>query len=202
MRKNPQDRFKVSADIRNIVVDSSESAIKVKLINSSNDTEWRPPVAKLTLKKGRLDIARRNTKKKAPESDEFEMAKAEVTKARLTKNGSAIDLQVTDGDESIACISIGRGTISIGRSKSTLVKYKWDMLHRILGYGHKVAKELRGQKSGIIKLLILNTTNCVVSESQIADKEIDLPNNKRKFRPNRLLLLNPKNRVIQMGKLD
>jgi hypothetical protein len=76
------------------------------------------------------------------------------------------------------------------------------MLHRILGYGHKVAKELRGQKSGIIKLLILNTTNCVVSESQIADKEIDLPNNKRKFRPNRLLLLNPKNRVIQMGKLD
>jgi hypothetical protein len=202
MRKNRQDRFKVSADIRNIVVDSSESAIKVKLINSRNDTEWRPPVAKLTLKKGRLDIARRNAKKKAPESDQFELAKAEVTKALLTKNGSAIDLQVMDGDESIACISIGRGTISIGRSKSTLVKYKWDMLHRILGYGHKVAKELRGQKSGIIKLLILNTTNCVVSESQVADKEIDLPNNKRKFRPNRLLLLNPKNRVIQMGKLD
>jgi hypothetical protein len=202
MRKNRQDRFKVSADIRNIVVDSSESAIKVKLINSSNDTEWRPPVAKLTLKKGRLDIARRNAKKKAPESDQFELAKAEVTKALLTKNGSAIDLQVMDDDESIACISIGRGTISIGRSKSTLVKYKWDMLHRILGYGHKVAKELRGQKSGIIKLLILNTTNCVVSESQVADKEIDLPNNKRKFRPNRLLLLNPKNRVIQMGKLD
>ena len=202
MRKNRQDRFKVSADIRNIVVDSSESAIKVKLINSSNDTEWRPPVAKLTLKKGRLDIARRNAKKKAPESDQFELAKAEVTKALLTKNGSAIDLQVMDGDDSIACISIGRGTISIGRSKSTLVKYKWDMLHRILGYGQKVAKELRGQKSGIIKLLILNTTNCVVSESQVADKEIDLPNNKRKFRPNRLLLLNPKNRVIQMGKLD
>jgi hypothetical protein len=202
MRKNRQDRFRVSADIRNIVVDSSESAIKVKLINSSNDTEWRPPVAKLTLKKGRLDIARRNAKKKAPESDQFELAKAEVTKALLTKNGSAIDLQVMDGDESIACISIGRGTISIGRSKSTLVKYKWDMLHRILGYGHKVAKELRGQKSGIIKLLILNTTNCVVSEAKVADKEIDLPNNKRKFRPNRLLLLNPKNRVIQMGKLD
>ena len=202
MRKNRQDRFKVSADIRNIVVDSSESAIKVKLINSSNDTEWRPPVAKLTLKKGRLDIARRNTKKKAPESDQFELAKAEVTKALLTKNGSAIDLRVMDGDDSIACISIGRGTISIGRSKSTLVKYKWDMLHRILGYGQKVAKELRGQKSGIIKLLILNTTNCVVSEAQVADKEIDLPNNKRKFRPNRLLLLNPKNRVIQMGKLD
>ena len=202
MRKNRQDRFKVSADIRNIVVDSSESAIKVKLINSSNDTEWRPPVAKLTLKKGRLDIARRNAKKRAPESDQFELAKAEVTKALLTKNGSAIDLQVMDGDDSIACISIGRGTISIGLSKSTLVKYKWDTLHRILGYGHKVAKELRGQKSGIIKLLILNTTNCVVSESQVADKEIDLPNNKRKFRPNRLLLLNPKNRVIQMGKLD
>jgi hypothetical protein len=202
MRKNRQDRFRVSADIRNIVVDSSESAIKVKLINSSNDTEWRPPVAKLTLKKGRLDIARRNAKKKAPESDQFELAKAEVTKALLTKNGSAIDLQVMDGDESIACISIGRGAISIGRSKSTLVKYKWDMLHRILGYGHKVAKELRGQKSGIIKLLILNTTNCVVSEAKVADKEIDLPNNKRKFRPNRLLLLNPKNRVIQMGKLD
>jgi hypothetical protein len=202
MRKNRQDRFRVSADIRNIIVDSSESAIKVKLINSSNDTEWRPPVAKLTLKKGRLDIARRNAKKKAPESDQFELAKAEVTKALLTKNGSAIDLQVMDGDESIACISIGRGTISIGRSKSTLVKYKWDMLHRILGYGHKVAKELRGQKSGIIKLLILNTTNCVVSEAKVADKEIDLPNNKRKFRPNRLLLLNPKNRVIQMGKLD
>ena len=202
MRKNRQDRFKVSADIRNIVVDSSESAIKVKLINSSNDTEWRPPVAKLTLKKGRLDIARRNTKKKAPESDQFELAKAEVTKALLTKNGSAIDLQVMDGDDSIACISIGRGTISIGRSKSTLVKYKWDMLHRILGYGQKVAKELRWQTSGIIKLLILNTKNCVVSEAQVADKDIDLPNNKRKFRPNRLLLLNPKNRVIQMGKLD
>ena len=202
MRKNPQDRFKVSADIRNIVVDSAESAIKVKLINSSNLTTWRPPITKLSLKKGRLDISRRNTKKKAPESDDFDLAKAEVTKARLTKNGSAIDLQVMDGDESIACISIGRGTISIGRSKSTLVKYKWDMLHRILGYGHKVAKELKGQKSGIIKLLILNTKNCVVSEAQVADKDIDLPNNKRKFRPNRLLLLNPKNRVIQMGKLD
>ncbi len=84
MRKNPQDRFKVSADIRNIVVDSSESAIKVKLVNSSNSTEWRPPVTKLTLRKGRLDIARRNTKKKAPESDESELAKAEVTKARLS----------------------------------------------------------------------------------------------------------------------
>ena len=202
MRKNPQDRFKVSADIRNIVVDSAESAIKVKLINSSNPTTWRPPVTKLSLKKGRLDISRRNTKKKAPESDDFDLAKAEVTKARLTKNGSAIDLQVMDGDESIAFISIGRGTISIGRGKSGLVKYKWDTLHRILGYGHKVAKELKGQKSGIIKLLILNTKNCVVSESQVADKEIDLPNNKRKFRPNRLLLLNPKNRVIQMGKLD
>jgi hypothetical protein len=35
MRKNRQDRFKVSADIRNIVVDSSESAIKVKLINGA-----------------------------------------------------------------------------------------------------------------------------------------------------------------------
>jgi len=202
MRKNPQDRFKVSADIRNIVVDSAESAIKVKFINSSNGTEWRPPVARLLLKKGRLDISRRNQKKKTAESDNFELAKAEVTKARLTKNGSAIDLQVMDGDDSIAYISIGRGTISIGRGKSGLVKYKWDMLHRILGYGHKVARELKGQKSGIIKLLILNTTNCVVSEAQVADKEIDLPNNKRKFRPNRLLLLNPKNRVIQMGKLD
>jgi len=202
MRKNPQDRFKVSADIRNIVVDSAESAIKVKLINSSNPTTWRPPITKLSLKKGRLDISRRNTKKKAPESDAFDLAKAEVTKARLTKNGSAIDLQVMDGDESIAYISIGRGTISIGRGKSGLVKYKWDMLHRMLGYGHKVAKELKGQKSGIIKLLILNTKNCVVSETQVADKDIDLPNNNRKFRPNRLLLLNPKNRVIQMGKLD
>ena len=202
MRKNPQDRFKVSADIRNIVVDSAESAIKVKFINSSNGTEWRPPVARLLLKKGRLDISRRNQKKKTAESDNFEQAKAEVTKARLTKNGSAIDLQVMDGDNSIAYISIGRGTISIGRGKSGLVKYKWDMLHRMLGYGHKVARELKGQKSGIIKLLILNTTNCVVSEAQVADKEIDLPNNKRKFRPNRLLLLNPKNRVIQMGKLD
>ena len=202
MRKNPQDRFKVSADIRNIVVDSAESAIKVKFINSSNGTEWRPPVARLLLKKGRLDISRRNQKKKTAESENFELAKAEVTKARLTKNGSAIDLQVMDGDNSIAYISIGRGTISIGRGKSGLVKYKWDMLHRMLGYGHKVARELKGQKSGIIKLLILNTTNCVVSEAQVADKEIDLPNNKRKFRPNRLLLLNPKNRVIQMGKLD
>ena len=202
MRKNPQDRFKVSADIRNIVVDSAESAIKVKFINSSNGTEWRPPVARLLLKKGRLDISRRNQKKKTAESDNFELAKAEVTKARLTKNGSAIDLQVMDGDNSIAYISIGRGTISIGRGKAGLVKYKWDMLHRMLGYGHKVARELKGQKSGIIKLLILNTTNCVVSEAQVADKEIDLPNNKRKFRPNRLLLLNPKNRVIQMGKLD
>ncbi len=202
MRKNPQDRFKVSADIRNIVVDSSESAIKVKLVNSSNGTAWRPPVTKLTLKKGRLDIARRNTKKKAPESDEFELAKAEVTKARLTKNGSAIELQVMDGDESIAYISIGRGTISIGRGKSALVKYKWDMLHRILGYGHKVAKELKAQKSDTIKLLILNRANCVVAESEVADKEIDLPDKKRKFRPNRLLLLNSKNRVIQMGKLD
>lgn len=202
MRKNPQDRFKVSADIRNIVVDSAESAIKVKLINSSNPTEWRPPVTKLSLKKGRLDISRRNTKKKTPESDEFDLAKAEVTKARLTKNGSAIDLQVMDGEESIAYISIGRGTISIGRGKSGLVKYKWDMLHRMLGYGHKVAKELKGQKSGIIKLLILNPKNCVVSETHVADEDIDLPNNKRKFRSNRLLLLNPKNRVIQMGKLD
>ena len=156
----------------------------------------------MLLKKGRLDISRRNQKKKTAESDNFEQAKAEVTKARLTKNGSAIDLQVMDGDNSIAYISIGRGTISIGRGKSGLVKYKWDMLHRMLGYGHKVARELKGQKSGIIKLLILNTTNCVVSEAQVADKEIDLPNNKRKFRPNRLLLLNPKNRVIQMGKLD
>jgi len=189
MRKNPQDRFKVSADIRNIVVDSSESSIKVKFINSSNSTAC-------------LDVSRRNQKKKVSESDNFELAKAEVTKARLTKNGSAIELQVMDGDESIAYISIGRGTISIGRGKSGLVKYKWDMLHRILGYGHKVAKELKAQKSDTIKLLILNRTNCVVSEAEVPDKEIDLPDKKRKFRPNRLLLLNPKNRVIQMGKLD
>jgi hypothetical protein len=202
MRKNPQDRFKVSADIRNIVVDSSESSIKVKFINSSNSTAWRPPVARLALKKGRLDVSRRNQKKKVSESDNFELAKAEVTKARLTKNGSAIELQVMDGDESIAYISIGRGTISIGRGKSGLVKYKWDMLHRILGYGHKVAKELKAQKSDTIKLLILNRANCVVSEAEVPDKEIDLPDKKRKFRPNRLLLLNPKNRVIQMGKLD
>ena len=202
MRKNPQGRFKVTADIRNIVVDSSESAIRVKLVNSGNETEWRPPVTKLTLKRGRLDIARRNTKKKSPESDEFEMARAEVEKVRLTKNGSAIELQVMDGDESIAYISIGRGTISIGRAKQGHTKYKWDMLHRMLGYGHKVARELKGQKSGIIKLLILNRANCVVSESEVADKEIDLPDKRRKFRTNRLLLLNAKNRVIQMGKLD
>ncbi len=202
MRKNPQDRFKVSADIRNIVVDSAESAIKVKFINSSNGTEWRPPVARLLLKKGRLDISRRNQKKKTAESDNFELAKAEVTKARLTKNGSAIDLQVMDGDNSIAYISIGRGTISIGRGKSSLVKYKWDMLHRMLGYGHKVARELKGQKSGVIKLLILNAANCVVSQTATPDEEIDLPKKKRKFKPNKLLLLNQKNRVIQMGKLD
>jgi len=202
MRKNPQDRFKVSADIRNIVVDSAESAIKVRLINSRNPTTWRPPVTKLSLKKGRLDVSRRNTKKKAPESDEFDLAKPEVTKARLTKNGSAIELQVMDGDESIAYISIGRGTISIGRGRSGLVKYKWDMLHRMLGYGHKVAKELKGQKSGIIKLLILNPSNCVVEEAEVTDKEIELPNKKRKFRSSRRLLLNNKNRVIQMSKLD
>jgi hypothetical protein len=76
------------------------------------------------------------------------------------------------------------------------------MLHRILGYGHKVAKELKAQKSDTIKLLILNRANCVVAESEVTDKEIDLPDKKRKFRPNRLLLLNSKNRVIQMGKLD
>jgi hypothetical protein len=158
-KRSPKDRFKVTADIRNIVVDSSESAIQVKFLNATNDKQFRPPIIKLVMKKGRLNISRKNLRQKVSESDNFEVAKAEVTKARLTKNGSSIELAVVDGDESIAYISIGRGTISIGRSKNVKQNYKWDQLHRILSYGHKVATELTARKHDTIKLLVLNDTH-------------------------------------------
>lgn len=199
-KRSPKDRFRVTADIRNIVVDSSESAIQVKFLNANNDKQFRPPVTKLVMKKGNLLISRKNARRKISESDNFKIAKAEVAKARLTKNGSSIELAVVDGDESIAYISIGRGTISIGRSKNVKEKYKWDQLHRILSYGHKVAKELRARKYDIIKLLVLNESNCVVLDEDTADEEFDLPDKKKKHKSTRRLILNKKNKVISMSK--
>jgi len=201
-KRSPKDRFKVTADIRNIVVDSSESAIQVKFVNATNDRQFRPPVTRLAMKKGKLNISRKNLRQKISESDNFEIAKAEVTKARLTKNGSSIELVVMEDDESIAYISIGRGTISIGRSRNDKEKYKWDQLHRILSYGHKVATELRARKHDTIKLLVLNENNCVVVDEDSADEEFDLPDKNKKHKSSRRLILNKKNKVISMSKLD